>query len=70
MAVPGDELFSTTRTRYVYYKRNNNYTSKEDFVPEYDAYEDDESFKKQYNEKNFEKIRSITAKESNRFNLI
>jgi hypothetical protein len=39
-------------------------------VPEYEGYTNDEGFIKQYNTDEFEKIRSITASESNRFNMI
>jgi hypothetical protein len=39
-------------------------------VPEYEGYANDEGFVKQYNTDEFEKIRSITASESNRFNMI
>ena len=70
MAEPGGELFSSAKTRYIYYIKNSDYKSEDDIVPVYDSYEDDPSFIKQYNDNNFEKVRSVTAKESNRFNLI
>lgn len=70
MAEPGGELFSTARTKYIYYLPNEDYKSEDDMIPEYDSYVDNPDFVKKYNENQFEKIRSITASESNRFNLI
>ena len=70
MAEPGGELFSTARTKYIYYLPNEDYKTEDDMIPEYDSYVDNPDFVKKYNENQFEKIRSITASESNRFNLI
>jgi hypothetical protein len=44
MAEPGGELFSSAKTRYIYYIKNSDYKSEDDIVPAYDAYEDDPSF--------------------------
>jgi len=70
MAEPGGELFSTARTKYIYYLPSKDYKTEDDIIPEYDSYVDNPDFVKKYNENQFEKIRSITASESNRFNLI
>ena len=70
MAEPGGELFSEARDKYVYYVPDENYKSADDIIPVYSGYVDDPSFVKKYNKNQFEKIRSITAKESNRFNII
>lgn len=70
MAEPGGELFSEARDKYIYYIPNEQYTSIDDMIPVYEGYVDDPSYVKQYNENQFEKVRSITAKESNRFNMI
>lgn len=70
IAEPGGELFSSARTRYIYYEKNSAYKTLDDVIPVYDSYIDDPSFEKQYNENQFEKVRSITVTESNRFNII
>lgn len=70
IAEPGGELFSAARTKYIYYLPNPDYKSEDDMIPEYDSYIDSSDFVKKYNENQFEKIRSITASESNRFNMI
>ena len=70
VAEPGGELFSAARTIYIYYLPNENYKSIDDMVPAYEGYVDDPTYIKQYNDNQFEKVRSITASESNRFNMI
>ena len=70
MAVPGGELVASVKTRYYYYIPNENYESIEDVSFIYDGYEPLVSLDQVYNDNQYEKIRSITAKESNRFNLI
>ena len=70
MAVPGGELLASARTKYYYYKPNKNYSGLDsvDFV--YKDYLPWKEVSVVYNKNSYEKIRSITAKESNRFNLI
>lgn len=70
VAEPGGELFSAARTIYIYYLPNENYKSVDDMVPAYEGYVDDPTYIKQYKKNQFEKVRSITASESNRFNMI
>lgn len=70
IAEPGGELFSFAKTRYIYYLPNTDYKSEEDIKPEYDGYEENTQFQLVYNENDFEKVRSITASESNRFNML
>ena len=70
VAEPGGELFSAARTIYIYYLPNENYKSVDDIVPAYKGYADDPTYIKQYKKNQFEKVRSITASESNRFNMI
>lgn len=57
------------KTVYYYYYPNSEYTSIDDIVYIYKG-EQPANFSEVYNENEFEKIRSITAKESNRFNLL
>lgn len=57
------------KTVYYYYQPNNNYKSIKDVVYIYKGIVP-ASFTEVYNENEFEKIRSITISESNRFNLI
>ena len=68
--VPGGELFSETRTKYFYYMPNEDYQSIEDVQYIYIDYTPSDEFDQVYNENAYEKIRSIKASESNRFNLI
>ena len=72
LCVPGGRLFSEVRTKYVYYEPNTEMTSIDDLVPVYSEYQNDTNFIQQYNDgaDQFTKVRSISAKESNRFNLI
>jgi hypothetical protein len=70
MCVPGGKLFSDTRIKYIYYKPNSEYKSIDDLVPAAEGYSPINGYEEVYNDNEFTKIRSITAKESNRFNLI
>ena len=72
IAYPGGPLYSFARTLYYYYDPNQEYTDADSIKYDYVNYKESENFIKQYNEDQgqFEKIRSITASESNRFNLI
>ena len=69
MAVPGGELVASVRTKYFYYQPGD-YKDISEVVYAYEGYEPWLVVSEKYNEDGFEKIRSITAKESNRFNLI
>lgn len=69
MAIPGGELTASVRTKYFYYQPGD-YKDISEVVYAYEGYEPWLVASEKYNEDNFEKIRSITAKESNRFNLI
>ena len=70
MCIPGGKLFSDVVTKYIYYIPNPGYKSIDDLAPATESYSPDERYKEVYNDGEFTKIRSITAKESNRFNLI
>ena len=69
MAVPGGELIASVKTKYYYYLKDN-YKDVSEIRYVYEGYEPWGDVSAQYDDNNFEKIRSITAKESNRFNLI
>lgn len=72
MCVPGGKAHSEIRTKYIYYEKDDSLKSIEDLVPVYSSYTNDLSFIQQYKDgdSQFTKIRSISEKESNRFNLI
>lgn len=72
ICVPGGDAFSEIKTEYIYYQPDADMQSIEDLKPSYKAYVDSTNYKPKYenNEKQFTKVRSISAKESNRFNLI
>lgn len=70
MCVPGGKLFSDVRTKYIYYIPNPGYKSIDDLAPATESDSPGEGYEEVYNDGEFTKIRSITAKESNRFNLI
>lgn len=72
IAYPGGPLYSFARTMYYYYDPDSEYTDIDSLVYDYVGYKDSENYEKQYNDDlgQFEKVRSITASESNRFNLI
>ena len=69
VAVPGGELIASVKTKYYYYPEGD-YKDVSEISYIYEGYEPWLSGNEVYNDDNFEKIRSITAKESNRFNLI
>lgn len=66
---PDDIKLGEVKTIYYYYYPNSKYTSADDIVYIYKG-ESPANFLEVYNDNEFEKIRSITAKESNRFNLL
>ena len=68
LCVPGGELFSEIKTTQKYYKPSKTYTSVDDVVFEPEG----GKYILQYNEgaNAYTKVASITAKESNRFNLL
>ena len=70
MCVPGGKLFSDVVTKYIYYIPNPEYKSIDDLTPATESDSPGEGYEEVYNDGEFTKIRSITAKESNRFNLI
>lgn len=70
MAVPGGELIASARTKYFYYLPSEDYEDISQVTFVYEDYTPWEGISAIYNDDQFEKIRSITAKESNRFNLI
>ena len=67
---PDSALKALVKTKYYYYVPNKDYKGIEDVQYVYEGYEPMTSVAQDYNDNQFEKIRSITAKESNRFNLI
>ena len=67
--LPDDIKAGEVKTIYYYYYPNSEYTSVDDIVYIYKG-DQPANFSEVYNENEFEKIRSITAKESNRFNLL
>ena len=72
VALPGGQLISYVKTTYYIYEINENYKSIEDVKFLYEGDKPSEDYIQVYNdgEGRFEKTRSITASESNRFNLI
>lgn len=70
MAIPGGELIASVKTKYYYYIPNKEYKDLSEVVYTYEGYNPWLSVSEVYNDDQFEKVRSITAKESNRFNLI
>ena len=78
LCVPGGKLLSEIKTKYVYYEPDSEMKSIKDLKPVYEKYVNDETFVQQYNTNSsnieganeFTKVRSISAKESNRFNII
>lgn len=61
---------SDIRTNYLYYEPDPNYKSIDEVRYVYKGETQPSIYKETYNENSYEKIRSITASESNRFNLI
>ena len=75
LCIPGGKLLSEIKTKYIYYKPDKTMKSIEDLKPVYSEYENNTDFEQQYGVEGaegneFTKVRSISAKESNRFNLI
>lgn len=70
MAVPGGELIASARIKYFYYLESDAYEDISQVKYIYEGYTPWEEARVVYNDDQFEKVRSITAKESNRFNLI
>lgn len=77
--VPDGKLYSETKTKYIYYKKDPGYEIKsiEDLKPVYTGYAPNENYTQVYGNgeednktSQFTKVRSISGKESNRFNLI
>lgn len=70
MILPEQSLEAKTRIKYTYYEKpDDSVTDESQIKITYQGYDPDESLTSIYNE-DCKKIRSITAKESNRFNLI
>lgn len=70
MCIPGGELVSAVKTKYFYYIPSEDYESIDDVQYVYQGYSPSTAYSQVYNDNQFEKVRSITASESNRFNLI
>lgn len=69
--VPGGALFSETRVDYYYYEPNSEWADISELEPAVVSKGGPaEGFNQKYQDNGFAKIRSISAKESNRFNLI
>ena len=68
--LPNEIQKSEIRTIYYYYTPNENYKSIEEVQYVYKGDTPSPAYEEDYNETSYEKIRSITASESNRFNLI
>ena len=58
------------KVKYVYYTPDKTYTKIEDIKIVYEGYSPNPAYAEDYNDVQYEKVRSITASESNRFNLI
>ena len=68
--LPEEIQNSEIRTIYLYYEPDENYKSIDDVRYVYRGDAPSSTYKEAYNDITYEKIRSITASESNRFNLI
>lgn len=66
---PGSTIEGQVKTLYCYYIPNSNYQSADDIVFLYRDYTDSSDYIPIYDE-NYEKKRTLTASESNRFNLL
>ena len=69
LLLPNEIKEGEVKTKYYYYTPSKDYTSIEDITYIYQGYTP-ASYDEVYNDNAYEKIRSITASESNRFNLI
>lgn len=69
MCVPGGDIEAEIQTQYFYYEAGQDTTDPEVIVYSYKNYTDSSDYIADYNT-GFEKVRSITAKESNRFNIL
>lgn len=69
MILPGEVINAETKTKYRYYLAGQDVKSADEIAYLYEGYEPSNEFESIYS-KNFEKRRSISAKESNRFNLL
>jgi hypothetical protein len=69
MAVPGGELISSVKTKYYYYYPSKEYKDIEDVKFVYTGYKP-QAYIQVFNDDQYEKVRSINSRESNRFNLI
>ena len=69
MVIPGDAPQAIIRTIYYYYEPADSYTSEDDIVYLYKNYSPSSAYTPVY-DNSYEKIRSISARESNRFNMI
>ena len=68
--LPNEISASEIKTKYFYYTPSSSYKQIEDVKFIYEGYSPSSAFEEDYNEISYEKVRSITASESNRFNLI
>lgn len=69
MCVPGGDIEAEIQTQYFYYEAGQETTDPEAIIYSYKSYTDSPDYIADYNT-GFEKVRSITAKESNRFNIL
>lgn len=72
LCTPDTSFDPSIKKQYWYFDPTSEYTSLEDLNPEYRGYKENKDYVLYYGNGNqaYEKVRSITAKESNRFNLI
>ena len=68
--LPDEIQQGKVRTLYYYYVPSDEYKSIDDVKPIYKGETPSPAYEEAYNENSYEKIRSITASESNRFNLL
>ncbi len=69
MCVPGGDIEAEIQTQYFYYEAGQETADPEAIVYSYKSFTDSDEYIADYNT-GFEKVRSITAKESNRFNIL
>ena len=71
LCVPSGKVYSEIKTKYIYYKPDSTWQSIADLVPTSEGYAEDPTYELFYESgSQFTKVRSISAKESNRFNLL